>query len=155
LIGGLALKPPKTETLLSGILRLSKTSDLKTMMNFHSEAMNPPSLKDYICNLCLEKKLSHELVINQADIERSYGHEIFRGDKKNPSRDKVIQLAFGFKMDVREAQELLRVARVSALYSRIKRDAAIIFCLNKGKSVAETRIVLESLNLPDLGGKAE
>lgn len=106
----------------------------------------------YITALCRKMELTPEWVIKQASIERTYGHQLFNGTRK-PSRDKVIQLAFGFKMDVDGAQELLKASRKSLLYPRIKRDAAILYCLNNQKDVIETQSVLETLGLTLLGGE--
>jgi hypothetical protein len=54
-------------------------------------------------------------------------------------------------MTAEQAQELLRRADKSLLYPRIKRDAAIIFCLSRGMDVIDTQSLLESLDLTLLG----
>ncbi|MCM1309232.1 MAG: XRE family transcriptional regulator, partial [Butyrivibrio sp.] len=100
--------------------------------------------------LCSEKHTVAERVINAADIDRTYGHQIFNGTR-NPSRDKVIQLAFGFGLNVEETQGLLRAAGKSALYPRIKRDAAIIFAISKKMPLTETQIFLTSLDIAIIG----
>jgi len=63
----------------------------------------------YLKRLCKEKLLSPSEVVGVANIERTYGLQIFRGIK-NPSRDKVIQLAFGFALNLDETQQLLKAA---------------------------------------------
>ena len=93
-----------------------------------------------------------ERVIKMASIERTYGHQLFNGTRK-PSRDKVIQLAFGFRLGVDEAQRLLKIAQKSLLYTKIKRDAVILYCLNNQKSIIETQSVLETLGLTLIGGE--
>jgi hypothetical protein len=93
-----------------------------------------------------------ERVIKLASIERTYGHQLFNGTRK-PSRDKVIQLAFGFGLDVDETQELLKIAQKSLLYPKIKRDAVILYCLNNHKSIIQTQSVLETLGVILLGGE--
>ena len=104
----------------------------------------------YLENLCKDKETVPEKVIKAAGIDRTYGHQLFNGTRK-PSRDKVIQLAFGFKLNVEETQELLRVAGKCVLYPRIKRDAAILFALSKGKSIMEAQELLFSLKTSLLG----
>lgn len=64
--------------------------------------------------------------IKKANIERSFGYAIFPDDR-NPSRDTVLQLVFGFDADVELAQSLLRDARHSPLYSRVPRYTAISY----------------------------
>lgn len=109
-----------------------------------------PPFCDYITQLCKKRSEVPEHIIKRANIERSYGHQIFRGSR-NPSRDTVLQLAFGFEADVDKAQELLKYAGKNALYPRVKRDAALIYCLHDRFTIVETQHVLHEMGLPLLG----
>ena len=109
-----------------------------------------PGLFEYISGLCSAKDIRPETVIKRANIEKSYGHRLFRGSR-NPSRDTVLQLAFGFGMNTNETQQLLKVARQAALHPKVKRDAIIAFCLENGKSVIETQNYLYDNDMPLLG----
>jgi hypothetical protein len=129
---------------------LLKTADIKRFFERNGESFAAVPLSVYLAELLREKDLIREHVINCADIERTYGHQIFRG-VKNPSRDSIIKLAFGFRLSVPEAQELLRAARKSALYPRIKRDAAVLFCLGRNMGVTEAQSLLSELRLTLLG----
>ena len=139
-----------TDGLLS---KLSKTNNIGRFIKNNCEAMLPP-LHEHLHNLRADKGESAEAIIKRAEIERSYGHQIFKGTKK-PSRDKVIQLAFGLELDLPQTQILLKMANYGELYPKIKRDAAIIFCLNQHKSVLETQEILHDLQLNLLGGEKE
>ena len=88
-------------------------------------------------------------VIERAGIDRAVGDQLFSGRRK-PSRDRVIQLAFGFGLDVEETQQLLKIARHTFLYPKIKRDAAIIYCLARNMGLAETQNVLADFDLQTL-----
>lgn len=112
--------------------------------------MQIPPFCVYITQLCKELGEVPEHIIRRANIERSYGHQIFRGSR-NPSRDTVLQLAFGFGTGVEEAQELLKYAGKNALYPRVKRDAALIYCLRDHFTIVETQRVLHEMGLPLLG----
>lgn len=136
-----------TELLLK---RLFKTSSISGFINRYGEHMVSVPLSEYISQLCSAKGTVAERVIIKSGIARTYGHQLFSGTRK-PSRDKAIQLAFGFEMTYDETQELLRVARKSLLYPKIERDAAIIFALNKRLTVAETQAMLRDMKLPTLG----
>lgn len=105
---------------------------------------------DYLNELCRQKDLIPEHVIKEAQIDRTYGHQLFNGTRR-PSRDKVIQLAFAFGMSVDETQEFLRVAGRNELYPRIKRDAALIFGLSKHMNMQEMQEMLASLDISILG----
>jgi hypothetical protein len=89
-------------------------------------------------------------VIQKSGLYRTLGHQLFNGYRK-PSRDKVIQIAFGFESDYAEAQEMLKKARMSPLYPRIKRDSVIIHALTHKRSFLETQSLLYEMGLPILG----
>ena len=111
-----------------------------------------PEFSDYIKALCSEKGENAESIIKRGNIESSYGHRIFKGTRK-PSRDTVLKLAFGFEMDSDGAQQLLKVARVTALHPRVKRDAVIAYCLYHHKGFTEAQQLLYDNNLPMIGEK--
>jgi len=136
-----------TSTFLN---RLFKTTKLKTFIKTHDDAFVKTAFCDYIQRLCAERGLIPEHVIKSCGIDRTYGHQLFSG-LRQPSRDKVIQLAFGFTLNVEEAQALLKAAGKSLLYPRIKRDAAIMYCLNNGTSFLDTQAALHELELPLIG----
>lgn len=109
-----------------------------------------PSFSDYITALCRQRQEPPERVINRANLERSYGHHLFSG-RRNPSRDTVLQLAFGFGLDYEETQELLKVARKSQLYPRVKRDMVLAYCLYHRYSLTACQEALQQYGLPLLG----
>ena len=136
-----------TEELLKTIFKLD---DIKKALDFQEEKYIFPEFNDYISKLSDKKNESHEKIISRANLERSFGHKLFAGSRK-PSRDTVIQLAFGFEADVELAQEMLKVAGKSPLYPRIKRDVVIIYCLYNHVSIEKTQMYLSELGLPILG----
>lgn len=138
-----------TSTLLR---RLFKACSLEKFVEDNADELVIPQFYAYISELCRVSGRVPEQVIKRAAIDRTYGHQLFNGTRK-PSRDKVIQLAFGFDLDVENTQYLLRLADKSTLYPKIKRDAAILFCLINHKNVLEVQSVLEALSLPLLGGE--
>lgn len=129
---------------------LFKTPRLQEFMEKHTNELRLESFHEYITRLCRTQGEVPERIIKRANIEHSFGHQIFRGSRK-PSRDTVLQLAFGFKAEVDAAQELLKYAGMSALYPRIKRDSAIIYCLHNHFTIVETQQVLHEMGLPLLG----
>ena len=139
----------RTTTLFKLLL---KTPTLEQFMKSNEEAMKLRPFNEYITELSQEKGEVPERIIKRANIERSFGHQIFKGSK-NPSRDTVLQLAFGFNADIETAQELLKHARMSPLYPRVKRDAAIIYCLHNHFTLVDTQRVLFEMELPVIGGR--
>ena len=124
-------------------------SGLEHLMNRDSGS-ELPGFSEYITALCRKREEAPERVIGRADIEKSYGHQLFSG-KRNPSRDTVLKLAFGFEMGYEETQELLKIARKSLLYPRVKRDMVLVYCLHHGYTLVDTQIVLQEYKLPLLG----
>jgi hypothetical protein len=111
-----------------------------------------PSFSEYIGMLIEEKNEKAETVIRRGEIESSFGHKLFSGTR-NPSRDTVLQLAFGFELDAEQTQQLLKIARASALHPRVKRDAIIAYCLQYHRSFMETQQLRYDNQLPLLGVK--
>ena len=130
---------------------LMKDRSLQSFMSSNADELGMQPFCEYITMLKNEKGESAEKIILRGHIEKSYGHQIFKGTRK-PSRDTCIQLAFGFEMDVEQTQRLLRAAGKSMLYPRVMRDAAIIYSLHNNISMSDTQIVLEKLGLPVIGG---
>ncbi len=63
----------------------------------------------------------------------------------------MLQLAFGFGLDVDSTQKLLKIACQSQLYPKLKRDAAVIYCLSHRLGSIETQTMLHELGLRLLG----
>lgn len=130
--------------------RLIDAADLDSFIESCAEELELPPFHAYITGLCRERGLVPEQVIKKSGIERTYGHQLFNGTRR-PSRDKAIQLAFGLELDLEGAQILLQIAGKNPLYPRIKRDAAILYCLHNRKDFQETQSVLYRLGLTLLG----
>jgi len=137
-----------TDNLLE---RLFKTTSLDRFFQRYDENMNNfPAFDEHINNLCKEKGILPKDVIKKSDIERTYGHQLFSG-VRTPSRDKVLQLAFGFGLNYEETQKLLLVARKSALHPKVKRDAAVVFALKNGSGILDIQSILFEMDIPILG----
>ncbi|MBQ7488792.1 MAG: hypothetical protein IJT77_14980 [Clostridia bacterium] len=139
----------KTEELMD---RLFEEQNLRRFFSQEAENLILPTFSEYLQAMCRQRIEVPEHIISRANIDKSYGHQLFSG-RRNPSRDTVIQLAFGFGMDVGDAQEMLRIARKSPLYPRVRRDTAIIYCLHNHISLIDTQIILDDLDLPVLGSE--
>lgn len=130
--------------------RLFKAPTIGRYLEEHSGA-TLPSFSDYISQLCEERSCTSESVIKLSGIDRSFGYRLFSG-MRNPSRDTVLQLAFGFGLSCDEAQQLLKVAQASPLHPKVKRDAVVAYCLHNGSSLMDAQQVLYENDLPLLGG---
>lgn len=123
---------PLTEELLSELLDSPDPAQFAD--RFH---INHPSLPMYLQKLLDEKHLSRPAVVKAAGLNPTFGYQIFMGDRK-PSRDKLLQLVFAMGCTLTEANRVLRVGGLSELYCKNRRDAIIIFCIDRGLTLAET-----------------
>lgn len=108
------------------------------------------SISEYLEILLAQKALKKSDVITKANLDKSYAYQIFNGNKTNPSRDKLIMLAFGMELNLDETRKLLKISNVSDLYIRNPRDAAIIFCIENKLDLIRTNEKLDELCLSPL-----
>lgn len=118
-----------TEELLSELL------DAPTIDGFVAKnALGHRKLGEYLEELLEQKGLKRSQVVHMANLNETFGYQIFTG-QRNPSRNKVLQIAFAMALGLRETNRALEAAGVSSLYSKDRRDAIIIFCLDRGCSL--------------------
>ena len=130
--------------------RLMKTSSLSHFFDQNERYLETEDMAGWLNNACRERGLSVSQAIQKAQIDRSYGYQIFRGIR-SPSRDKLLQLALGIGLDVSQTQHLLTLGGKSVLYPRLKRDAVLLYCINNSFSVLDTQDTLEKYSLSLLG----
>lgn len=130
--------------------RLFRAPSIDGFFAANEDAFAMPSFAEYITGLAESKRLKPEHVINSAGLEKSFGHRLFSG-ARNPSRDSALQLAFGFGLTADEAQQLLKIAHVAPLHPKVKRDAVIAYCLQRGDSLIDAQQTLYEVGLPLMG----
>ena len=94
------------------------------------------SLAEYLTDLTREKGLKRAEVVRSSALNPTFAYQLYKGTRR-AGRDNVIRLAFGACCTLREAQRMLRHAGVSELYCKDRRDAVIIYCIDKGYTLAE------------------
>lgn len=88
-------------------------------------------LPDYLFELLAERGMKRADVVRLSGINVTVVYDIFAG-KSLPGRDRAIMLAFGLRCSLRETQRILRLAGVSELWPKVRRDAIIIWCIEQG-----------------------
>ncbi len=126
------------------LLESLKSNDINYYLNSNSEDFITSSLSDYLNQLLYEKNINKTKAIEKSNLNNIYAYEIFSG-KKKPSRNKLIQLAFGMELDLKSVQRLLKISGLSELYPRSQRDSVIIFAINNSLSLLECEILLEEM----------
>ncbi len=125
-------------------VELREDNDIKNYLRRNRTEFVQP-LSEYLANLLAQKQLSKQAVIERSGVQREYAYHIFSGLKKNPSRPKILALAFAMGLTLEETQYLLRYAKQSPLYPRNPWDSIIISAIDQRLSVLQTNELLNQL----------
>lgn len=123
------------------------SSDPVAFFNNNKHKFQNHGLKEHLNYLLKEKCVSKSHIITESTINITYAYHIFAGDKR-PSREKVLALAFAFRLNLMETQQLLKHAEVMELSVFSLRDAAIVYAI-----VNEYHLMKINNLLHDLGEK--
>lgn len=130
-------KPPTIEMLEA----IKRASNIETFTREYMNSFVDVSFKEFLDGLIAARGVKKSVVIKASGLNDSYAFQIFQG-YKSPSRDKLLVLAVGLRTSLEECQKLLKLAGVNELYAKNRRDAIIIFGLEKKLSVPELNDIL-------------
>ena len=123
-----------TSQLLSFIKKSDNFGEVNTL--FH-DAEEQPVFCHFLYELMEKYRLTSKDMIEASGIERSYFYHILSG-QKTPSRNIVLRIALCLGATLTETNQLLRLSHQGALYAKIRRDAAIIFAIEKKYTMQQT-----------------
>lgn len=86
------------------------------------------TLAGYLGELLERAGLNRSQLARSSGVDISFVYDIFSG-KSRPHRDNALLLGIALGCSVRELQRLLRLAGVSELWPKVRRDAIIIWCV--------------------------
>ena len=126
------------------------TIELLTILNqnkdisFHELLRKIPeiSFTDYLEMLLEREGISKSEFIKRTNLERTYAYQIINGTRL-ASKDKVLQCAFALKLDLHDTNVLLTLSNNQNLYPKIKRDALIIFGINRQYNLLQMNDLLD------------
>lgn len=95
------------------------------------------TLSEYLNRQLEEKQLKKSNIIRESKLNPTFAYQLFSGDR-NASKNKLLQLSFSMRLDLRETQRLLKIANAGELYCKNRRDAIIIYCISKNMTLPET-----------------
>lgn len=127
-----------TSTLFQKLRQPESASDLPAWED------TVPTCAQALGELLEQAGMSPSQWIAAANISKSYGYQILRGER-SPGRDILLRTALCLQLPLKETQRLLSVGGCGQLYPRVRRDAAVVFALNQGLSLWETEELLASL----------
>lgn len=94
------------------------------------QVLKGKTVQEFLMELLIKYNLERKDVVVKSGLTGTYPYQIFDG-KKTAGRDKLIQLAFGFPLSLDETQHLLKYGGHNELYVKVKRDAYVMFALEK------------------------
>lgn len=145
-------QPSENGGTLSTELMLSKLKAAQEIGSFVAEnekAFYSGTIREYFDMLFEKYGVRKAEAIERSNIERGYAYQILRG-AKDAKRDKYIRLAIGIGLNLEDTQLLLTIARHGILYSKILRDAVIIFGINNHFDIVKLEWLLEEQHVDPL-----
>ena len=128
-----------TEELLD---RLISSSDIQSYLD--QDSTSNQTLTVFLETLREANNMKRSVLARESGLNATVVYDIFSG-KSRPGRDHAIMLSIGLNCDLRETQRLLRLAGVSELWCKQRRDAIIIWCIEHGFDLAATDDELQRL----------
>ncbi|MDO5539294.1 MAG: helix-turn-helix transcriptional regulator [Eubacteriales bacterium] len=98
--------------------------------------------EDYLRELMEKYHCTPGQMIIRTCLSKPFVYQILKGERV-PGRDVILRICFALKADLDETQRLLTLAEKGVLYPKVKRDAAILCCIESGKSLEYTNMFLE------------
>ena len=142
-------KTSEIDELLSGI----KPDQLGEFYGNNSKYManGEKAFYYYMKDVIESKNILLKDVYNRANVTESYGEKIIRMEKHTKSRDLIITLCLAGHFTLEETNRALKLYGMSQLYSKDKRDSAIIVAIiNRIYLLPRVNEILKKQNLPEL-----
>ena len=138
------MKKKPTDQLMDS---LKSSPSIENYIDMEQSHLIDSTIADYLNELITTKSLKKSQVIRGAELHEIYGYQIFSGTR-TPSRDKLIALAFGMRLSLEEAQQLLKYSGMAPLYPKNARDSVVIWGLSHALTICATNELLynQSLN---------
>lgn len=130
-----------TSQLLSIIKKSGQFSDVTSA--FH-DIETEPVFCHFLYHLMEKYKKTPKDIISASGIERSYFYHILSG-QKTPGRNIILRISLCLSATLNETNQLLRLAHQGTLYAKVRRDAAIIFAIEKKYTMQQTNAFLISV----------
>ena len=122
------------------LTKIREAGSVEEAVAWH-ETNKDPVLNDVLYGMIQSRGLTPKDLIIASGIDRSYFYHILSGVKK-PGRNMVLRIGFCLRTTLKEMNDLLILAGVSPLYPKIRRDAVLIYALQKKFSMDQANELL-------------
>lgn len=130
-----------TSQLLSIIKKSGDFSEVTKTFHDNDE----PIFCHFLYTTMEKHQMTPKDIIRKSGIERSYFYHILSGQKM-PGRNIILRICLCMSASLNETNQLLRLSNQGILYAKIRRDAAIIFAIDKKYSMQQTNDFLLKIN---------
>lgn len=137
----------KTELFENELDNMKSDSELSDLLSKLNGVET--SFPQFLTSICTQKNIDKKVLLNEADLSRSYYYDIING-RKTPTRDTLLKIAFVLSLTREETDKALKLTFNGALYPKNIRDATIIFCINKRYTLLQADYILYDNNLKTL-----
>ena len=127
-----------TRLLQSELLKADKPEQF---IKQNEQSLRAQTVPDYLNEMLIKYDAEKSDVVRQSGLSGTYAYQIFDG-RKSAGREKLIQLAFGFPLKLEETQRLLRLGGHNELYVKKKREAYVMYALEKGYDINQVNELL-------------
>ena len=128
---------------------LKRARSLGDLLSKTKDNVLKQTLPGYLKALLKRKKLRQAKVAEDSGQDPGYVSLIFSG-KKNPSRDRLLAIAFGMRLNVKETQRALRLAGHVELHPTTERDLVILYAIRQGMNIFDADDALYKYGFPTL-----
>lgn len=124
------ITPAKSLTTTQILSMIRRTANFSKIDQVLRDEPALPEFSHVLYDIMARNDLKARDVIAEVGMERSYFYHILNGTK-TPSRNIVLRICFSVRATLEETNRLLLLSAQGSLYAKIRRDAAIIFCIEK------------------------
>lgn len=146
------MNPKTTQELLNILNSIDQEKELTAYIDEIDEHPSAGSFYEYFLSLPEVASQKKTELLKKSDMDRGYFYMLLRGDR-NPGRDNAITLCLAAGLDLAQVQRALEITNLGILYSKNRRDAILIFCINQGLSVIDTNELLDRFGEKTLSEK--
>lgn len=134
------MKQKDTEKLLE---LLKKSGSIDAYLQENKDFLLDCDIKEYLNLLIKEKKLTIQQIAKDSELSDRYCYQFLSpSNPRTPSREVLLSICIGMKLNLDEIQTALKIAQLAPLYPKDERDSIIIFGIEKSQSVVEINNVL-------------
>lgn len=134
------MKQKDTEKLLE---LLKKSGSIDAYLQENKDFLLDCDIKEYLNLLIKEKKLTIQQIAKDSELSDRYCYQFLSpSNPRTPSREVLISICIGMKLNLDEIQTALKIAQLAPLYPKDERDSIIIFGIENFQSVVDINNVL-------------